>query len=63
MGLHKTSLWNWKDIKDMDLEELTDPMLWAQTNNNFKDYMGYYNQLSSELTQPLLRVSTSTQIN
>ena len=63
VGLHETSLWNWKDIEDMDLEELPDPMPPTQTNNNFEDHMGYYDQLISGSTQPLSRVSTSTQIN
>ena len=47
----------------MDLEELSDLMPPMQTNNNFEDHMSYYDQLSNGSTQPLLRVSTSIQIN
>ena len=63
VGLHETLLWNWKDIEDVDLEELPDPMPPTQTNNNFEDYADHCDQISSVSTKPLSRVSNFTKCN
>jgi len=55
---HECNLWNIDDLKDMNLDELSDK---PTNNNNYKDYLEYYSLLGANLCQKTLPAEINKQ--